>query len=65
MKAKTKSNISKAADERLLNIPLTAELRRDLKTVSDKNGRTMRRQASMYVARGVEREMRRQSRAKA
>ena len=45
--------------EKQLNIGLDPEVKRGLERVALHNGRTLRRQAAIYVARGVERDMRR------
>ena len=45
--------------EEMLNVALTPEVKRDLGRVSLYNSRTMRRQAAIYIARGVARDMRR------
>lgn len=47
------------AAEKQLNIGLNPEVKRGLEHIARYNGRTLRRQASMYVSRGVERDIRR------
>ena len=45
--------------EQMLNVPLAPEVKRDLGRVATYNSRTMRRQAAIYIARGVAKDMRR------
>jgi hypothetical protein len=45
--------------EKQLNIGLDPEVKSGLERVALYNGRTLRRQAAMYVARGVQRDIRR------
>lgn len=45
--------------EKQLNVPLTPEIQRELNRISLYNGRTMRRQAAIYVTRCVRADARR------
>lgn len=58
MKEKSEKTKARAA-EKQLNIGLDPEVHRGLDRVALYNGRTLRRQAAMYVAKGVERDLRR------
>ena len=56
--------MSKASDkekggEEMLNVPLAPEVKRDLGRIATYNSRTMRRQAALYIARCVAKDMRR------
>ena len=58
MKTKTEKTKTHAA-EKQLNIGLDPDVHRGLDRVALYNGRTLRRQAAMYVAKGVERDLKR------
>lgn len=45
--------------EKMLNVALAPEVKRDLGRVATYNSRTMRRQAALYIARCVAKDMRR------
>ena len=45
--------------EEMLNVALAPDVKRDLGKVSLYNSRTMRRQAAIYIARGVARDIKR------
>lgn len=55
--------MSKASDkpngEEIVSVALAPEVKRDLNKVSLYNSRTMRRQAAIYIQRGVARDVRR------
>ena len=58
MKEKSEKTKARAA-EKQLNIGLDPEVKRGLERVALYNGRTLRRQAAIYVSRCVERDIRR------
>ena len=52
-------NESAKVSEEMLNVALPPEVKRDLGRVATYNSRTMRRQAALYIARCVARDIRR------
>lgn len=61
MKEKSEKTKARAA-EKMLNISLAPEVKRGLERIALYNGRTLRRQASMYVERCVSQDIKRLAR---
>jgi len=60
----SKNEKPESSAELMLNVPLAPELKRDLELVANHNSRTQRRQAALYIARCVARDIRRISNEK-